>query len=288
MTAPRRAAVLGKPIAHSLSPVLHGAAYAALGLTGWTYDRRECDADELAGVVDRLGPEWAGLSLTMPLKHAALTVATRTTERAAAVGAANTLIPDGDGGWLADNTDVRGVVGAVREAGVGTLRHVAILGAGGTAQAVVAALAELGSPETTVLVRDVARAGEVRATAERVGVPLTVLDGVPDRPIPPADLVVSTLPGRAADAYADTRWAAGTVLFDVLYEPWPTRLADAARAAGCPVVSGLDMLLHQAVEQVVLMTGRPGPVEEMRGALRVEARRRGLADDALRAAPVRI
>lgn len=284
MTVARRAAVLGKPIGHSLSPVLHTAAYAASGLTDWSYDRHECDTDELAPFVDGLGPEWAGLSLTMPLKHAALDVATRVTERAAAVGAANTLIPHG-GGWLADNTDVHGVVGSLREAGVTTVGRAAVLGAGGTAQAVVAALSDLGAPETTVLVRDLARAAEVRATAERLGVPLTVLDGVPDRPIPPVDLVVSTLPGRAADAYAGTEWAPGTVLFDVLYDPWPTRLAESAAAAGCTVISGLDMLLHQAVEQVLLMTGRPGPVEAMRSALRAEVVRRGLSPDALRQAP---
>lgn len=285
MTVARRAAVLGRPIGHSLSPVLHTAAYAALGLPDWSYDRHECDTDELAAFVEGLGPEWAGLSLTMPLKHAALTVATRSTERAAAVGAANTLIPGGDGGWLADNTDVHGVVGALREAGVTTVGQAAVLGAGGTAQAVVAALADLGAPETTVLVRDLARATEVRATAERLGVPLVVVDGVPDRPIPPVELMVSTLPGRAADSYAGTAWAPGTVLFDVLYDPWPTRLAASAAAAGCTVVSGLDMLLHQAVEQVLLMTGQPGPVEAMRSALRAEAVRRGLSPEALRGLP---
>lgn len=285
MSSARRAAVLGKPIAHSLSPVLHAAAYAALDLPDWTYGRQECDVDELAAFMAGLGPQWAGLSLTMPLKHAALQIADRVTERAAAVGAANTLIPDDQGGWLADNTDVQGVVGALRDAGVGPVRRAAVLGAGGTAQAVIAALAELGSPETTVLVRSLARAADVRATAERLGVPITVLDGVPDRPLPPAELVVSTLPGRAADAYAGTLWAPGTVLFDVLYDPWPTRLATSAAAAGCPVVSGLEMLLHQAVEQVRLMTGRPGPAEAMRSALRAEAQRRGLSADALRSAP---
>lgn len=283
MTAPRRAAVLGKPIGHSLSPVLHRAAYSALGLAGWTYDRHECDVDELAGFVAGLGADWAGMSLTMPLKHAALAVAGRVTDRAAAVGAANTLVPDA-GGWLADNTDVHGVVGALKDAGIDAPRRVAVLGAGGTAQAVIAALAELGSPETTVLVRDLGRATAVQDTARRVGVPVTVLDGVPDRPLPAADLVVSTLPGRAADAYAGTTWSPDTVLFDVLYDPWPTALAASARAAGCPVVTGLDMLLHQAVEQVLLMTGHPGPVEPMRRALRAEAVRRGLSADALRSA----
>ncbi|MGH3613741.1 MAG: shikimate dehydrogenase, partial [Pseudonocardia sp.] len=114
---PRRAAVLGSPIAHSLSPVLHHAAYAALGLDGWNYGAHECDESGLGGFVAGLGPEWAGLSLTMPLKRVALEVADQVSALAAATGAANTLVA-GPGGWVADNTDVAGIVGALRDAGV--------------------------------------------------------------------------------------------------------------------------------------------------------------------------
>jgi shikimate dehydrogenase len=273
----RRAAVLGKPVQHSLSPVLHGAAYAALGLEGWHYDRHECGEAELAGFVAGLGPEWVGLSLTMPLKRVALDVADEVTPLAAAVGAANTLVLHGaaGGGVLADNTDVAGIIEALREIGVRRVERAVVLGAGGTAQAALAALRTLGETGPSVLVRDPARTTELRATAERLGVRPTIVGGVPDRPLPDADVVISTLPGGAADAYTGTAWAPGTVVMDVVYDPWPTPLAASAQAAGCRVVNGLDVLLHQAVDQVALMTGRAGPVEDMRTALAAALRARG-------------
>ncbi|MEV0460802.1 shikimate dehydrogenase, partial [Catellatospora methionotrophica] len=129
------AAVLGKPVSHSLSPVLHNAGYAAAGLTGWSYSAIECAEADLPAFVAGLGPEWAGLSLTMPLKEVGLTVATAVSPVAAAVGAANTLVHQGDGSWRADNTDVPGMVAALREAGFTGASRVAVLGAGGTARA---------------------------------------------------------------------------------------------------------------------------------------------------------
>ncbi|HVL86105.1 MAG TPA: shikimate dehydrogenase [Pseudonocardia sp.] len=272
--APRRAAVLGKPVHHSLSPVLHTAAYAALGLDGWRYDRHECDEDALARFVDGLGPEWAGLSLTMPLKRVALEIAHSASPAAAAIGAANTLVPR-DGGWFADNTDVVGIAEALREAGVERVGRGVVLGAGGTAQAALAALQRLGEGAPTVLVREPRRAGELRATAERLGVRPVVLGGLPERSLPAADVVVSTLPAGAADAYARTGWDPATVVLDAVYDPWPTPLAASAAAAGCRVASGLDLLLHQAVDQVTLMTGLAGPVAAMRAALTAELRARG-------------
>lgn len=281
VSAPRRAAVLGSPIAHSLSPVLHGAAYAALGLDGWRYDAHECDEAELPGFVAGLGPEWAGLSLTMPLKRVALGVADEVTPLAAATGAANTLIL----GPLrvAHNTDIAGIVAALRGAGVGAVGRAVVLGAGGTAQAALAALRELGTASVEVLVRDAARAGELRAAAERLGVAPTVSAALADpaaaaAALRGADVLVSTLPAGAADALADAPWTPSTVVLDVVYgsggtATQPTPFAAGAAAAGCPVVSGLEMLLHQAVAQVELMTGLPGPVDAMRAAL----------DDAVRA-----
>jgi shikimate dehydrogenase len=266
-----RAAVLGCPIAHSLSPALHTAAYAALGLAGWSYDRHECVEDALPGFVAGLGPEWAGLSLTMPLKRVALEVATVASPLAAATGAANTLVAR-DGGWFADNTDVAGIVATLRGAGVSgggaAGQGAVVLGAGGTAQAALAALRELGIDDVRVLVRSVARAGELRAAADRLGVHPVIDDALADparanAALAGADVVVSTLPGSAADPLAG---AAGVVL-DVVYAPWPTTFAATAAAAGATVVSGLEMLLHQAVAQVELMTGRPGPVDAMRAAL---------------------
>jgi shikimate dehydrogenase len=264
-----RAAVLGSPVAHSLSPVLHSAAYAALGLDGWHYDVHECDEAGLPGFVAGLGPEWAGLSLTMPLKRVALEVATEVSPLAAATGAANTLVLDG-GRRYADNTDVAGVVAALRGAGAPPGGRAVVLGAGGTAQATLAALRELGIGDVTVLVRSSARAGDLRAAADRLGVAPSVSEALTDpararAELAAADVVVSTLPRGAADALTGVR--PGAVLLDVVYAPWPTAFAAAAEAAGARVVSGLEMLLHQAVAQVGLMTGRTAPVAPMREAL---------------------
>jgi shikimate dehydrogenase len=264
-----RAAVLGSPVNHSMSPVLHSAAYAALGLHGWRYDAHECDEAGLAGFVDGLGPEWAGLSLTMPLKRVALDVARDVSPLAAAVGAANTLVL-ADGRRYADNTDVAGVVECLRSAPPGG--RAVVLGAGGTAQATLAALRELGIGDVTVLVRSTARAGELRAAADRLGVAPEITDGLLDpararAALAAADVVVSTLPRGAADGLDGVR--PGAVVLDVIYAPWPTAFAAAAGAAGAQVVSGLEMLLHQAVAQVELMTGLTPPVAVMREALDV-------------------
>ena len=263
----RRAAVLGSPIEHSLSPVLHGAAYQALDLHGWHYDKIECDEPGLSRLVDSMGPEWAGLSLTMPLKRVALTVADEVSPLAEAVGAANTLVFSPGGGTRADNTDVAGMVSALREAGLARVEQAVILGAGGTAQSALAAVRELGHQSPTVLVRNLARTGELRETAGRLGMRPTISDGLFTEPLPAADLVISTLPDGAADPLSATRWKPDTIVRDVVYAPWPTAFAGSALAAGCPVVSGLTVLLYQAVAQVELMTGHPGPVQAMRTAL---------------------
>ena len=263
----RRAAVLGSPIQHSLSPVLHGAAYQALDLRGWHYDKIECDEAGLPRLVDSMGPEWAGLSLTMPLKRVVMTVADEVSPLAAAVGAANTLVFSPAGGTRADNTDVVGMVSALREAGLARVEQAVILGAGGTAQSALAAVRELGCLTPLVLVRNLGRTGELRETAERLGMRPTISDGLFTEPLPAADLVISTLPGSAADPLSATRWKPETMVLDVVYAPWPTSFAGSALAVGCPVVSGLTVLLYQAVAQVELMTGHPGPVEAMRDAL---------------------
>lgn len=257
----RRAAVLGRPIAHSLSPVLHTAAYRALGL-GWTFDAIDLGVPELLPWLRSRGPEWVGVACTMPLKRAVLDVASAASARAYAVGAANTLLHRAERSWTADNTDVAGIVAALREAGVAPA-SAAVLGAGGTAQAAVVALAELGLAHCDVLVRDPGRTGDVVDTAKRAGIEVSV--GSLDHAA--ADLVISTLPAGAADALAGSVSAAA--LLDVVYAPWPTRLA--VSLGDATVVSGALMLLHQAAAQVELMTGRPAPVDTMRAALREAA-----------------
>jgi shikimate dehydrogenase len=256
----RHGAVLGRPVAHSLSPVLHRAAYAALALP-WTYDAVECGVDELAAVLAGRD-DWAGVSATMPLKHAAVQLADEVRPTAALVGAANTLLPIA-GGWAADNTDVDGVVGALLELGV-RVRSMHVLGAGGTAQAVLVAASRLGLAEVTVAVRDPARAAAALATAQRAGVRVRI--GDLDTP-PPPGLVVSTLPPGAADRLAGWPWGPAHALLDVVYRPWPTELARAATAGGAAVIGGAVMLLHQAAAQVALMTGREAPLDAMRAAL---------------------
>ncbi|MEU1840686.1 shikimate dehydrogenase [Micromonospora chersina] len=267
-----KAAVVGRPIAHSLSPVIHNAGYAAAGLTGWSYTRIECAADELAGLVAGLGPEWAGLSVTMPGKEAALALADEVSPVAAAVGAANTLVRRPDGTWYADNTDVAGMVDVLTAAGCASGATVTVLGAGGTARAAVAAAARIGAAEVTVVARRPEAVHELCPMAEAVGVPLVGAPWDGDPAHARADLVVSTVPKGVADPLAENfDWRPATVFFDVVYDPWPTPLAAAALAAGCRVVSGLDLLLAQAVGQFEHFTGVAAPREAMRAAL-AEAR----------------
>ncbi|MGH3829512.1 MAG: shikimate dehydrogenase [Pseudonocardiaceae bacterium] len=271
----RRAGVLGSPIRHSLSPTLHRAAYAALELTGWRYDAVDCAETALAGFLEQLGPEWAGLSLTMPLKRVALTVADEISPLASAVGAANTLVLGQPGGSRrAENTDVAGILAALREAGLARVDAAVLLGAGGTARAALAALRELGERAPRVLVRDPARTADLRAAAERLGVKPVISGGLPDVALPEADVVISTLPPGAADALSSRHWAARPVVLDVVYAPWPTALAASAVAAGCRTVSGLAVLLHQAVAQVELMTGHRAPIAAMLAALDAAVRSR--------------
>lgn len=266
-----RAAVLGRPVAHSLSPVLHNAAYAALGLSGWTYVALECDADSLAGLVRAADASWRGFSCTMPVKEAALAVADRRSLAAEVVGAANTLVRDVEsGGWFADNTDITGIVAAVQER-VAAPRRMLVLGAGGTARAALAAADRWGLCEVAIAVREPARAAPALAAAERLGLVAVVhtLGSEPARAAAAAaDLIVSTLPPGAADSYVDMVIGPGQAVLDVVYVPWPTALAQRAQGGGATVITGAAMLLHQAADQVRLMTGLEPPIEAMRAALR--------------------
>ncbi|BBZ28243.1 shikimate dehydrogenase [Mycolicibacterium madagascariense] len=258
----RKAAVLGSPIAHSRSPQLHLAAYRALGLTDWTYERIECQAAALPTLVRGLGPEWVGLSVTMPGKFAALQVADERTTRAEQVGSANTLVRTPTG-WLADNTDVDGVTGALASV-VTAGDDAAVLGAGGTAPAALAGLAELGVRDVCVVARDAAKAAPLLALGTRLGVGTRFVEL--GTPVPRVAVVVSTLPADVAARHVETLTAA-PVLLDAIYDPWPTPLADAVVAAGGRVIGGLQMLLNQAFSQVELFTGCPAPKEVMSAAL---------------------
>ncbi|WP_026356438.1 shikimate dehydrogenase [Mycobacterium sp. 141] len=260
----RKAAVLGSPIAHSRSPQLHLAAYRALGLAAWTYERIECTAEQLPALVSGLGPEWVGLSVTMPGKFAALEFAEERTERARLIGSANTLVRI-PGGWRADNTDIDGVTGAL-----GSVEGAAIVvGSGGTAPAAVLGLAELGAQRITIVARNADKAAPLVELAAGRGVASSWCD-LDDAElatvVADSAVAVSTIPADAAAPYAPVL-AAVPRLLDAIYDPWPTPLAAAVQAAGGEVVSGLHMLLNQAVTQVELFTGMTAPKDAMRTAL---------------------
>ncbi|OZB47766.1 MAG: shikimate dehydrogenase [Cellulomonas sp. 14-74-6] len=279
MSQERRAAVLGHPVGHSLSPLLHRAAYEALGLTGWRYDAIDVTEDQLADVVGALDGTWAGLSLTMPLKQAVLRLLDHVEPLAETVGAVNTVLVQPVGRTVAltgANTDVHGIVAALREgfpvAGgdLPVAPSAAVLGAGATAASTLAALGELGCTAPTVYVRAVGRSGPLQRAAHRMGVSPVVrtLDRA-GAEIGGADIVVSTLPAGAADAVADRLAGRPSgVLLDVVYAPARTALIAVWETAGGVAVGGARMLLHQAAEQVRLMTGRPAPLDAMDAALR--------------------
>ena len=266
-SGPMKAAVLGSPIAHSRSPQLHLAAYQALGLDGWTYERIECSADELPRVVSGFGLEWVGVSVTMPGKFAALRFADERTERADLVGAANTLLRTPDG-WRADNTDVDGVAGALGSEG-SAVGAAIVSGSGGTAPAAIVGLAELGVTDIAIAARNPDKAAGLIELAGRVGVAARFCDlngSALSEAVAAAGVVVNTLPADVAARYAEA-FAGIPVLLDAIYDPWPTPLASAVAEAGGRVISGLQMLLHQAFAQVEQFTGLPAPRAAMAAAL---------------------
>ncbi len=270
--ARHRAAVLGKPVSHSLSPVIHRAGYAAAGLADWSYAAHECAEDELAGFLSGLGPEWAGLSLTMPLKHVAAAAADQSSWLVEALGAANTLVRRDDR-WVAENTDAPGMADAIRGAGLRQATRVVVLGAGGTARAALAAATQLGAEQVAVHARRAEALAQLALVAERLSAPLLprLWDTLAES-VATADLVISTVPAGVADVLAamlDKHQAPDRLtVFDVIYHPWPTVLAGAAAQAGCRVVNGLDLLLAQAVRQFELFTEIAAPEAAMRQALR--------------------
>ena len=256
----RRCAVLGHPIAHSLSPALHRAAYAELGLD-WSFDAVDVTVDRLADFVTSAPvPPWRGLALTMPLKRAVLPLLDRVDDRVTRVGAANTLLWEADDSRSGANTDVPGLVAALSEADPPVAAEggsAVVLGAGATAAAALAALAELGLDRVTLRVRDAERAEPTRRVAEACGLAAGVEDL--DAPWVGADVLVSTVPAAVAvGVVPDVGWSSArpAVVLDTTYDPWPSRLLVRAEAAGARVVTGVDLLVHQAVEQIALMTGR--------------------------------
>lgn len=264
----RRAAVLGSPISHSRSPDLHRAAYAALGLD-WTYDAIEVTTASLADFLDsREQPEWAGLSLTMPLKTDVLPMLDEISETAALVRAVNTVVFT-DGRRAGHNTDVAGMQRALQEAHGGDLvaRTGAILGSGATARSALVALQRLGVDEVVAWARNPERAADLVALGRDLGVDVALSPWDGSAPLA-ADVVIATVPPGAADGFVHRVTGSPGVLLDVAYGEGVTPLTAAWRRAGGATADGLDLLLWQAVDQVTLMTGLEAPVAAMQMALR--------------------
>jgi len=249
-----RSAVLGSPIAHSLSPALHRAAYSELGLD-WTYEAIEVTEDGLEAFLDDLTDEWRGLSLTMPLKRVALDLVDRCSEVATAVGSVNTILLGPEyGTGFGDNTDVPGAQAALRERGLDGARTARIVGGGATAASIAHALASLGLTDLEIVVRDVSRAEIAAQVAQRAGVDV-IVQPIEHPLLEKVDLLVSTVPGDVIGSRSHELVESSRSVFDVSYDPYPTRLVTAAEDAGLEVVTGLDLLAHQAALQVELMTG---------------------------------
>jgi shikimate dehydrogenase len=270
----RRCAVLGSPIAHSLSPALHRAAYTHLGLN-WTYDRFEVDEQQLDSFVRGLDSSWRGLSLTMPLKVAVLELG-EVDQLARLAGAGNTLVLEGGERWVY-NTDVGGLIWAVGQVTASALPRVTVLGAGATARAALIAATQLGAQVVTVVARTAARAEALRPLSSELGVSLKIRPWSSE--VPDADLVVSTVVSGAADSVAQAVADSTPLIVDIIYDPWPTVLGMAARRAGCTLVSGLDLLIGQALLQIELMTGRFVAADVLYAALESEQVARQRVED---------
>lgn len=262
----RHAGVIGSPIAHSLSPVLHEAAYHALGLQGWSFHRDHVAAGDLAAYVMGLPEDWVGLAVTMPLKEEALALATEADEVATLTGGANTLTRIASG-WRADNTDVYGLQQALRDGGLTTTDSAVVVGSGATARSALVALSHLGVHEVRLLVREEVRPAALELAA-RLGLHATTsryADGPTSWGHP--GVVVNTVPSGATPPVDGWELPEGAVVFDVVYAGWPTPWAAQWQSEGVTVARGDRMLLHQAVAQVQLMTGRNAPVALMGQAL---------------------
>ncbi|MCF8530279.1 MAG: hypothetical protein K9G69_03165 [Candidatus Nanopelagicales bacterium] len=264
-----QAAVLGHPISHSLSPVLHSAAIAALGIN-CEYSAIDVTESTLGAFLEQLGNNWVGLSLTMPLKNKVLEFIGPRDHLVESTQVANTVYRNLDGDWALANTDVFGLVTAVQQAGVEAPRHVVILGSGSTARSAVQAAAELGAVYVDIRARNQRDREALVVQSESVGMHAHQSDlsltGLTD-----VDLVISTLPnGVDIGTISAMIPATGAALLDVAYSPWPSSLA--RQWPHDRVISGLDMLLWQATRQSVLFYGGEAPVDQMRRALFMEER----------------
>lgn len=268
-----KAAVLGSPISHSLSPVLHRAAYEALGLAH-TYEAIEMSENNLVSFISSLDSQWLGCSLTMPLKEVAFQVADHVDDVAIQAGAINTLVFGEN--ILGFNTDVSGIVDSFNEFGVSHPKTAVVFGAGATAGSTMVAFSKLNVFDVRIVARNLEKAQTLVKLGEHLGMTVAHSE-ISNSGWLAADIVVNTTPKNVLDEIAMQVESPTGVLLDVIYDPWPTLLAASWGVQGGQIISGLSMLLHQAVHGVKLMTGQPGPIEDMRSALNQELLTRGLA-----------
>lgn len=285
----RHCAVIGHPIAHSLSPAMHRAAYRDLGLD-WSFDAVDVARDGLADFVAGLDESWRGLAVTMPHKQE-LAGLGEPDELVRLLGVANTWVRT-TSGPVVRNTDAPGVCDVLRQAGVHQVSSVTVLGAGATARSVLAGATRLGARSATIVSRSRVRSQQTLALASALGV--TAHWQPLDEPLAPADLLVSTLPRQAFDEgehrppdfdggehrspgttlRASQAVACAPVIFDVVYDPWPPVLLDLARQENKVCIDGLDLLAAQGRRQVEIMTGQHVAMTTMRQTARTELARR--------------
>lgn len=284
------AGVIGSPIGHSLSPVIHRAAWAQLGIEGWEYRSEQVSEESLPAFIGGLDDSLCGLSVTMPCKQVIMPLLDAIDPLASAVGAVNTVVPSC--GVLAGfNTDVTGIAASIRraceQAGVALPASALVLGARATASSALAALGELGIATTRVAARRFGGPGSVIAAASRLGVSVEQVMWSDTRGVRAAaascDVLISTLPAGVADPLAEVLAPReGQVLLDVVYSPRETALRARFERAGGVIAEGTDMLVYQGAAQVQLMTGRSPDPAVMRAALEDELARRARGSGGVR------
>lgn len=258
-----RAAVLGSPISHSLSPILHRTAYEKLGVYG-RYQAIEVTAGGLRDFISGLDESWTGFSLTMPLKEEVLQVADEVDELALRINSANTLVRTANG-WKALTTDVNGFTQALSSHGLTDFRKVVILGSGATARA-AAASCDGPDREITVIHRSPEREGPMSRCVQLAQLKFENWGAQ----LPVSDLLINATPSGVADSYSEMLPSSiRGILFEALYHPWPTKILEKWRGAGGLAIDGLDLLIAQGIDQVELMTGRIAERRVLTPVLRV-------------------
>ena len=259
MTSPRLA-VLGSPIQHSRSPRIHSAAYRALNLN-WSYEAIELKEASFIDFMSGLDGSWLGFSVTMPLKRAAFDLGTTRDEDASAIGVANTLVKNGEG-WSAYNTDVGGFIAAVQAVGLDPVGHATIVGAGATALSAALALKKMGVEALRIFARNSVQIELLQATPALQGIHIEAAnlshylpseERKQEKLVQTTDLWVNTLPGTvSSNLIFDAEAISRSSIFDLSYDPYPSKLVENWTQEDRPGLDGLELLVQQALLQVRL------------------------------------